>query len=269
MTQLADFCKDLTLPTMPEVAHELIRSLNDEDAPVSTVRNAFAKDPALTVKLLRLANSARYGVSRKVSSLDDAMTIVGMAQVRTLALSACLSNAFPMAAGLNREEFWRQSQACAGYAQWLASRTGSDSQQAWLTGFMVRLGELMIVQNSPESLSEIEREPRYPGARWERESHALGFTEGQITAEMARRWNFPAEIVSALACSGDPLATRPFSRLSGVLHLAELLSSLESETPEALAAIPQELLVALHLERDRLVEQLPEAHEFVKASFFH
>lgn len=269
MTPLAEFCKDLTLPTMPEVAHELINSLNDEDAPVATVRNAFAKDPALTVKLLRLANSARYGLSREVSTLDDAMTIVGMAQVRTLALSACLSNAFPVAPGLNREDFWRESQACAGYAQWLANSIGSDGQQAWLTGFMVRLGELMIVQNSPEKLSEIEREPHYPGARWERESHALGFNEGQITAEMARRWKFPQEIVSALESSGDPLATRPFNRLSGVLHLAELLAGLDGNAPDALAAIPQELLVALHLERDRLLEQLPLAREHVTAASLH
>jgi HD-like signal output (HDOD) protein len=84
MPALSAYTQSINLPTMPEVAHEPIQSLNDEDVPLSPVRNAIAKDPALTVKLLRLANSARYGMSRKVSSVDDAMMVVGMSQVRTL-----------------------------------------------------------------------------------------------------------------------------------------------------------------------------------------
>jgi HD-like signal output (HDOD) protein len=95
MSQMADFFKSIQLPTMPEVAHELIGTLNDDDAPVSVVRNSIAKDPALTAKLLRLANSARFGVPRSISSIDDAITMGGMGNVRTLALSACLSDAFP------------------------------------------------------------------------------------------------------------------------------------------------------------------------------
>ena len=56
---------------------------------------------------------------------------------------------------------------------------------------MVRLGELVMGQNIPGCLTEIEKLPHHPGARWERELATLGFTEGQVTAEMARRWNFP------------------------------------------------------------------------------
>jgi HD-like signal output (HDOD) protein len=269
MSNVNAFTQSINLPTMPEVAHELIQSLNDDDVPVGTVRNAFAKDPALTVKLLRLANSARYGMSREISSLDDAMMVVGMSQVRTLALSSCLSDAFPVVDGLNSKDFWRESQACAGYAQWLATRVGSDPQQAWLTGFMVRLGELMIVYKTPEALPEIERSPHFPGARWQREAALLGFTEGQITAEMARRWNFPAAISEALEASGDPMDKRPFSRLGGVLHLAELMCLLEEADNSDLKEVPQELLTALHIERTWLLEQLPKAREYSQAAMLH
>ncbi|AOW13074.1 histidine kinase [Hydrogenophaga crassostreae] len=269
MSAASTFTQSINLPTMPEVAHELIQSLNDEDVPVAPVRNAIAKDPALTVKLLRLANSARYGVSKEVSSVDDAMMVVGMSQVRTLALSSCLSDAFPVVAGLNSKDFWSESQACAGYAQWLATRVGSDPQQAWLTGFMVRLGELVIVDKAPEALPEIERTPHFPGARWQREAAHLGFTEGQITAEMARRWNFPAVISDALESSADPLAKRPFCRLGAVLHLAELMCLLKEEDNPDLKEVPQELLTALHIEREWLREQLPKAREFAQAAVLH
>ena len=269
MPNMGTFVEAIVLPSMPEVAHELIRSLQDEDVPVGPVRDAITKDPALTVKLLRLANSARYGASKEIATIDDAMMIVGMTQVRTLALSACLCDAFPVVPGLSREAFWNESQACAGYAQWLAARVGSDPQQAWLTGFMVRLGELMIVKAAPETLSAIEREPHYPGARWTRETELLGFSEGQITAEMARRWQFPTSIVEALETSANPLASKPFYRLSGVLHLAELMASASPESPFALEEIPEELLMALHMDREWLSDHMPQAHEFAAAAVLH
>jgi len=139
MNPMAEFLRNVTLPTMPEVAHELIRSLNNDDAPLSQVRNAIAKDPALAVKLLRLANSARYGASRSVSSIDDAIALVGAGQVRTLALASCLNNAFPVMPGLDRDRFWHTSQTCGGYAQWLANRIGAEE---------LSLAQLKILQEA-------------------------------------------------------------------------------------------------------------------------
>ena len=269
MSQMADFFQNLTLPTMPEVAHELIRSLNDDDAPLAQVRNAIAKDPALAVKLLRLANSARYGASRSVSTIDDAIALVGASQVRTLALSACLNDAFPVVPGLNRDTFWRESQICGSYAQWLANSIGSDSDQAWLTGFMVRLGELVMAQNIPGCLEQIEKMPQHPGARWERESAVLGFTEGQVTAEMARRWQFPEAVVQALEASADPMAARPFSRLGAVLHVAELLTESGASAPDPVDGLPADVLAALHVDADWMRSRLPQAQAFVDASTLH
>ncbi len=269
MSNMADFFRNLTLPTMPEVAHQLIRSLNDDDAPLSQVRDAIAKDPSLAVKLLRLANSARYGASRSVSTIDDAMALVGLGQVRTLVLASCMNNAFPVAQGLNRDSFWRESQTCAGYAQWLAHGIGSDSDQAWLTGFMVRLGELVMAQNIPGCLDDIERLPLHPGARWEREAALLGFTEGQVTAEMARRWNFPDKVVEALDASADPMAARPFSRLGAVLHVAELLAQADAAQPDTVDRLPTDVLAALHVDADWLRERLPQAQTFVESSTLH
>ena len=265
-TSLTAFFDNVQLPTMPEVAHTLIRTLNDEDSPASAVRDAIAKDPALTVKLVRLANSARFGLPRSVASLDDAILLVGMGQVRTLALAACLNSAFPVIAGLDRQEFWRQSMACAGYAGWLASKLGVEPQSAWLAGLMLRLGELLIAQKLPQALAEIERQPHLPGGRWERESHLLGFTESAVTAEMARRWRFPEEVVRGLDQASDPMTTRPFCRLAGVLHLAELLAEIAphiAHAREAVDALPQDVAQALQLDHDWFVDHLPDVDSFL------
>ena len=67
---------------------------------------------------------------RGVSSLDEAIALAGMAQVRTLALAACFAESFPDLPGLDSDEFWTSSMACAGYAKWLAGGLGNDGQDA-------------------------------------------------------------------------------------------------------------------------------------------
>lgn len=270
MSSLKDFLQSVQLPTMPKVAHDLIISLNDEDAPVSQVRDAVCQDPALAIKLLRLANSARYGLQRKVGSVDDAIAVVGATQVRTLVLASCMSEAFPMIPGLDPVVFWQESQLCGGYAQWLARHVGADSDEAWLTGFMVRLGEVVMGQAAPQFLSDIERLPSYPGARWQREMAAVGFTEGQVIAELARRWNFPESIVRGLETAADPLSAKPFSKLGAILYMAELLAEADvASANEVLEEVPPELYMALQVDSDWLASHLPQAHQHAGHAVLH
>jgi len=266
MSDLSALFKSVKLPVMSEVAHALIRTLHDEDISISKVRDIIAKDPTLTAKVLRAANSAGLGLRREVSTLDAAIAMIGMSQVRTLALSACMNVSFPMVAGLDRAEFWRNSMACAGYAHWLAGGIGLDGQEAWLTGMMVRLGELIIVQAAPASLADIEKQPHLPGDRWKREQQALGFTETQVTAELARRWNFPAEIVQGLDAASSPLQAKPFSPLGGVVHLAGWLADMPFSAPVIMDALPGDVIAALTLNRDWMRERMPQADSFFDLS---
>jgi HD-like signal output (HDOD) protein len=243
MADLTDFFRGFKLPTMPEVAQALIRTLNEHDVPVAKIRDLISKDPALTVKVLRLANSARFGLKREVASLDDAIMLVGLAQVR-----------------------WRESMACAGYAQWLTTNIGGDRHEAWLAGFMVRLGELMIANVIPGCLAEIEARPQYPGSRWERERNLLGFTEGEITADMARRWNFPKEISRGLSHAAAPLEARPFSRLGAIVHIAQLLAEMPPETPEVVEELPQDILDTLLVDREWMRNNMPAYSTLVDTS---
>jgi HD-like signal output (HDOD) protein len=262
MADLAHFFHSVKLPVMPEVAQALIRTLNDPDADVTTVTHVIAKDPALTASLLRIANSALFGLSRSVSSLDSAVSVVGMSQIRVRALSICIANAFRFPPNLSRLEFWRSSMVCAGYAKWLAGTIGLDEHEAWLTGMMLRLGELVIAQRNPDLLEAIERHPCDPGERWTRERSLAGFDECQITAELARRWDFPADVTQALDASSQPLVAAEFSRLGAVAHLAALLSESVSATPETLDELPVAVVQALGLDLDTLKTHMPSAESF-------
>lgn len=246
---------------MPEVAQALIRTLSDDRADVATVTAIIAKDPALTATLLRMANSAMFGLSRSVTTLDSAVSVVGTAQIRARALSICMARAFVFPAGLNRLEFWGSSMVCAGYARWLAGKLGMDEQQAWLTGMMLRLGELLIAQRLPEVVVRIEVQPCAPFERWRREREHAGFDEGQLAGEIALRWDFPEAIADALrACSqptldgSDPLAA--------VVHLAALMTDPAIPPSQKFDHLPVVLIELSKLDIERLRDHVPDPESF-------
>lgn len=266
MSALDSFFESVQLPSIPDLAHSLIETLNDEDASFEEVSDLITRDPAISAKLLRLANSAQFGLPRGVGSIEDAMAMVGMNKVRTVALGACLSSAFPKIAGLDAHAFWKTSMACAGYAQWMAQKLEVDQQMAWLTGMMVRLGELLIAQAEPQTLRKIEQLPLAPGVRWQRERQLIGFTEGQLSAELARRWNFPMQMVQALQRSADPLVDQAYSRLGAILHLAGLLADTANAGPEQVDDLPSDVLAALPLDAHWMREHFPSNADFIDAS---
>lgn len=265
MTPIDAFFHSVKLPVMSEVAHALIAAMNNEHVSHQEVRDLIAQDASLTARLLRLANSASFGLKRHVTSLDDAISLVGMERVRTLALAASLSDAFPTVEGLNRTEFWHSCLISAGYGQWLSLQLGLDPNDAWLASMMERLGELLIAQSNPQALREIEQLPHPPGWRWERETRITGFSENQLMAELARRWNFPTAISNALEGADDPLRTKPFNRLAAVVHLSTQLADMPPGGDEMLDALPTDVVDALQLRGGWMREKFPAPHTLVAA----
>ena len=266
MPSIDSFFESVKLPSIPDLAHSLIATLNDEDASIEEVSDLITRDPAISAKLLRLANSAQFGLPRGVGNIDDAIAMVGMNKVRTLALGACLGSSFPSMPGLDTHSFWKTSMACAGYAEWLARKVGADAPMAWLTGMMLRLGELLIAEADPATLQAIEQGPLVPGMRWQREKRLAGFTEGELTAELARRWNFPMQMVQALQRAADPLVEQAYSRLGAIVHIAGLLADTPNAGPEQVTDLPSDVLLALALEPDWLCQHFPSNADFIDAS---
>lgn len=253
---------------MPEVGIKLIRTLKSEDADSFSVCRIIKKDPALTATLLRMANSAMFGLSGKVDTLERAVNVVGMNLVRTRALSVCMSQVCKFPIGIDRMEFWRYSMLCAGYAQWLADLCFVDDQEAWLGGMMLRLGELSLGNARPLSLQQIEQKPIKPGERWLRQRHQVGFDEGEITAELAQHWDFPIELVLGLRHCAQPLGSHEFSRLSALLHLAAQLADSGPICADSVDGLPVMLLQLLKLEPQSLLNEPPDAEALADISLF-
>jgi HD-like signal output (HDOD) protein len=266
VTALESFFASVRLPRISHVTQALIEMLNAEDPGTDAICALIAREPALAARLLRLANSSQFGLSRSVGLLEDAVALVGLDRVRTLAVGASLSDSFQDFPGLDRNRFWMSAMDSAGYAQWLAQRVGINGHIAWLTGMMLHLGQLLIAQAAPEIIRAIERLPPIPGVRWQRETRQVGFTQGQITAEMARRWNFPPQMVQALQRAADPMAEDGFSRLGAVVHLAGLLSEQPGAGAHSVADLPLDVVAVLQLDPQWMRNTFPDRAKFVNVS---
>ena len=264
MNSLDELMQTARLPVMPEVALKLVASFDSETLDITYMRDVISKDPTLTASVLRLANSPLYGLSRSVNSLDAAISILGISKVRTQAIAVCLSNAIELPRGLSRESFWNRSMCCAGYAMWLALAVGLDENEAWLTGIMLHLGEVLIGQmQTPLS---VPAAPQTPDARWQAERTQFGFDEGQVMGEVARRWYFPAEIALALTDCAKPLEATPFSPLAAVLHLAATLSEAVRGGDAILQAMPPDLVTRLGIDLEWIAQYLPDPASFTDRS---
>ncbi len=252
MADINDLFKTVSLPVMPEIGLALIHTLDNPKTSLPRIHELIAQDPTLTAKLLALANSAAFGLSGKVANLNHALQLVGISKMRTLALSACLHNAFSMPEGIDSTDFWRYSMDCAGYAQWLgqglSDTHGVDSQNAWLVGLMLRLGELIIAQaiSGPGSADRAvalraQVSAGYANAR------LTGFDEAEVTAELARRWQFPSAIVHGLLLASNPLTESPIAPLAGIAHLASLLADQPDADADTIETLPVPVMDALEL----------------------
>lgn len=251
------------LPPLPEVAHRLLETFGREDVSLVELCELIAQDPALTARVLRMANSARYGRSGRVALLSVAAALLGLDALRGLALSACLVNAFPRPPGFDRLRFWCKNLATAGHAKTLARLVGEDQGLAEVAGLLLRSGQLLMLLAEPGQVSALESMAKAPDSIFDLERSHFGCTHAEVSAELAARWHMPLPLVDALFTSRDPLESQPFSRIGALLRIASLMADAGQNGDNLVDAVRQAhgpLLVRLNLPLEVLVPQL-EAHD--------
>lgn len=256
------FANPSALPAMPEVATRLLKSFDDPNASMGQVADLIGKDPVLSAKVLRLANSARYSPAHNINTLKDAANALGMDLLRNLSMAAAISGAFPTVAGLERKAFWRHSVSTAAYARLLSKVLQLDADAVYLAGLMLRTGEVLMAMMESDQVADVERHAQEPGSRYSLEQTRFGCTHADVTAGLARHWHFPDDMVQAFADANDPMALRPFSLMAAVLHMAEVLADAAASQTEPVTALGEalpELVSHLHLDLEDLRQRLAAA----------
>ncbi|HWI42426.1 MAG TPA: HDOD domain-containing protein [Nocardioides sp.] len=177
------------------VAAQVVATTNKETADAAELTSVLSADVVLTAKVMRLANSAYFGLSGKVSSLRFAVTVVGFNTVRSVATVA-LSGVD--AAEVLPERFWDTSIHMAAASANLAPQFQEVPTDAMCLGLLTQLGAALLCQADPTGYAEIASTTDLGMERFAVESLEYGICSPQLTAEALQQWHFPAVMVEAL-----------------------------------------------------------------------
>lgn len=195
------------LPSPSAVIIELLQVIDDEEISSAALAKIITRDPAIVVRMLRIANSSFYGMPGKVESVADAIAILGLRTVRTLAVGAAVAGNFTAttAPGFEAQRFWRHGTATAVGARTLARRMKLGEGAAFVAGLVHDIGQLMLACSFPAHLSAVTEHHRHHGGTVsEAERAVLGLDHADIGGILADRWHFPPAISQAIAHHHHP-----------------------------------------------------------------
>ncbi|HMK56121.1 MAG TPA: HDOD domain-containing protein [Dissulfurispiraceae bacterium] len=188
-----------SLPTLSPVAMRLVRLASDENISVEDLSSVIGKDVSLPIRLLRLANSAFFRTGGPITTIEQAIHMVGFNRLRVMALSLSLKDTFPMqrVGPLDYEMFWKSSLYRALLAKSLAQRLRTcKPDEAFVAGLVLEIGVLVFydifVKGRP-GIELIRLLPLDQLLQWERVHY--GIDHRQVGEAALRFWNFPREIV--------------------------------------------------------------------------
>lgn len=258
------FLKAQELPTIPEVVQELIQSFDNDDFDVDDIAKKVGMDQVLTAKVMRLANSAKYGGNRTISSVNEAVVRMGFNALRTLVLASGFTSAFKAPEGFDLNQFWRDSFGVAELSRWLAGRSAAEAETAFTCGMLSNIGRLMVHLMLPEKAQEIERVVEKGGNRLELERDAWGFTSDEAGARVAKMWKFPASIVDGISHQSEPLAGEGDQLLACLNHLASHLYVAQqggASDEEIIEGFPNDVAKAGGVDLSAVMDGLAECRE--------
>lgn len=219
------------LPSLPVVVLELLSSMDQDDTDVHVLAQKIELDQALAAKTLRIANSSFYGMQSKVTSIPQAVSVLGFHSIRTVVTACALTGSFaPVSGGFDFQAFWRHSLATAIAARLLAPHLRVNPETAFTAGLLHDLGTLVLVTRFPAEHALVRSYRQAHDCQMaDAELAVIGIDHAQVGSALAAYWKFPETIQQAVAdhhaidrleAGGLPLAVHLANAVALALDLA-------------------------------------------------
>lgn len=218
------------LPSIPTLYMEIVDKANQPDSSLEDVARIIARDPGMTAKILKLVNSAFFGLRRELSSTEEAVAYIGLDTIKSLVLSihAFAQFAHANSGGLTMESLWAHSLNVAARSKLIAQLEQADRKavdEAFTAGMLHDVGKLVLAANMPEVFAQSVRLAETEGLEFYRaEIQVLGASHADIGGYLLGLWGLPVPVVEAIALHHQPaLMPQPsFSPLT-IVHAADVL----------------------------------------------
>ncbi|GJM26941.1 MAG: phosphohydrolase [Phycisphaerae bacterium] len=260
------------IATLPEVTVKIIEVVEDPKGTARDLHNVIKQDPALSAKVLKVVNSAFYGLPGQVASVDRAIVLLGLSAVKNISIAASISRMFKSGNQLeffDAKEMWVHSLAVSVCAKNICIAAGdvAGHDEVFLAGLIHDLGILIERQAFPEQLNEIARRASTNSENWlDLERELIGPTHQELGDALTTKWKFPRHLRAAVGYHHNPEElSDELKRIGMIVHTADILCCQEQHGFHWTAAneeFTQELLDCVGVTIEQLVEirdALPEA----------
>lgn len=213
------------LPTLPAVVMELLNSIDQDDVDITVLAKKVSHDQALTAKTLRFANSSFYGTQSKVTTIQQAITLLGVQSLRNLITAAAVTGCFPenSCAGFDHKAFWRHCMGTAVCAKVLARHLHVNQDYAYTAGLLHDIGRLVLVTRFTRAYEcVLAYRANHDCYLLDAERAVLGVDHVIAGHALAQYWNFSETMQNAIAAHHDPDEMGGGS-LASIIHVADAI----------------------------------------------
>lgn len=216
---------DMTnISTIPAVLNRIMELTGNPNTVNHELAKVIERDQAIAMRVVAASNSAFYGFSKKITTISQAILVLGFDMVRGLALTTSVFNSVPAVHKPKLKELWTHSFAAAQAAALIARTSGMvEKEAAFLAGLFHDIGRAIILQVCEASCREVNPFDRNP---LEKEEKAFGATHAEVGAWLAERFQLPEPVVCAIRYHHEPeKCPHPVPSLVQVAYLANLAAS--------------------------------------------
>ncbi|MCE1229216.1 MAG: HDOD domain-containing protein, partial [Firmicutes bacterium] len=200
------------LPPLPQVATQVLRVAADPDSSTDELQRIIATDQALSVQILKVANSAMFGMMREVTTLTQAIMTLGFSTIKSIVIASSARNLYARGSGgLQERLMWEHALVAAlGGRAYARSLRYPRTEEVFLAGLMHDIGKSVIALKYPDRYSTLIRSVyNMEGDGLAMELDTFGFDHAMVGEVLLRSWNIAPSIEQAARWHHDPLQTSP------------------------------------------------------------
>ena len=222
------------IATLPEVTVRIIEVVEDPEGTANQLHEVIKRDPVLSSKILKVVNSAFYGLPGQIANVDRAVVMLGLSAVKNIAIAASLGRMFRgknVSGLIDPKAIWRHCVGVGVAAKKITEVAGDTAggNEMFLAGLIHDLGLLVELQAMPEKLSEVvEASKDGNGSFLQLEEQIIGATHQNFGDGLTTKWKFPRHLRAAVSFHHTPEnLTSELARLGMILQCADTLCCLE------------------------------------------
>jgi HD-like signal output (HDOD) protein len=215
------------LPTLPRTVLKITELVNDPKSSAKDLARVITDDQVLTARLLKLVNSSFYGFPQRISTVTNAIVLLGFDAIRSLLLTTSVFDLFADRSKQKKrdqEKFWDHSLGCAVGAKVIGNYLRHDKiEELFVSGLLHDIGKIVEMLFLPNEFAEVVATTNKENSLMiTAENKILGFNHAEIGKLLAAKWNLPVKLEQVIAHHHQPNLAGSFIMEASIVHLADI-----------------------------------------------